>query len=79
MFWFNIHDFQILILCSIALAHNAGITSCSLVSFSHSVPDMLLCFFVKLCPFFFSFDAEPVVEIKYWEEGDSELQGDLHR
>ena len=28
---------------------------------------------------FFSFDAEPVVEIKYWEESDSELQGDLHR
>ena len=32
---------------------------------------------VKICLIFVSFDAEPLVELEYWEESDSELQEDF--
>ena len=39
---------------------------------------MVRCFLLlKYVPQFLSFDAEPDVQIEYWEESDSELQEDL--
>ena len=46
-----------------------------MISTSHSVLDMVLCFLLlNYILQFLSFDVEPDVEIEYWEESDSELQ-----